>query len=193
MSFIKQNLKSNSGFTLMEILISMSIFVIFTLAILSIHSFTLRASQKTLAANRIQGEAQLIMESLAKKIRTSRVNYDYSGYAGGIGSYEEELSIVDLSDTEYVFFLEDESLKVKIKESGAVEYNDPYAIPTTLVSVDVLKFIIQPTTSPFDIDTPPETQPRVTMVITFSSIKAGQTASLTVQQTIPQLSGGVLE
>ncbi|MFH1610920.1 MAG: prepilin-type N-terminal cleavage/methylation domain-containing protein [Patescibacteria group bacterium] len=185
--------KQLQGFTLMEILISMSIFVIFTLAILSIHSFTLRASQKTLAANRIQGEAQLIMESLAKKIRTSRVNYDYSGYAGGIGSYEEELSVVDLSDTEYVFFLEDDSLKVKIKESGAVEYNDAYAIPTVIVSIDVLKFIIQPTTFPFDIDTPPETQPRVTIVATFSSTRAGQTASLTVQQTIPQLSGGIVD
>ena len=194
MLFFRETINNKySGFTLMEILISMSIFVIFTLAILGINSDVLHSSQQTLAANKIQQEAQLIMQSLAKKIRTSRVNYDYAEYLDGIQDSEQELAITDLSNTEYVFFLDNNSIKVKSKLQGESEYASAQAIPTSKVLITNLNFIIEPKTFPFSIDEPPITQPRVTMVIGFSSSKGAQTASLVVQQTVPQLSGGVVE
>ncbi|MFH1456850.1 MAG: prepilin-type N-terminal cleavage/methylation domain-containing protein [Patescibacteria group bacterium] len=185
--------KKYTGFTLMEVLVSMSIFVVFTLAILGINGNVLHSSQKTLAANKIQQEAQLIMQSLAKKIRTSRVNYNYAEYLDGINDSEQELALIDLSGTEYIFFLDDDSIKIKNKQEGASEYTSPKAIPTSQVLVTGLNFIIEPKTFPFSIDEPPLTQPRVTMVIKFSSSHGNQTSNVTVQQTVPQLSGGIPE
>ena len=171
----------------MEVLVSMSIFVILTLAILTVHTQVLHTSQQTLAYNRIQQEAQLIMEVMAKKIRTSRVDYDYNGYSSPVTNPEDELALEDLTGSTYVFSLSGDSLVV------SVDGGDQQPIPSQYVNVSDINFYIEPTSSPFNIDTPPETQPRVTMVITFTSSKADQTASLTVQQTVPQRSGGIVE
>ena len=172
------------GFTLMEMLVATSIFVILTLGILTIHTTVLKNTQKTLAYNKIQQDAQVTMESIAKKIRTSRVDYDY--YTA-INNPVTELALTDLTGTNYVFALSGASLTV------SVDGNDPQAIPARTVEITDLKFYIQPTTFPFNINFPPETQPRVTMVVTFTSSKGAQMASLTVQQTVPQRSGGVVE
>lgn len=179
---------SQRGFTLMEVLVSTSIFVLATLAVLSIYSTTLKAGQKTTALTRVQKEAQLIMEVLAKKIRTSRVDYSYTGYP--ISNPEDELALTDLVDDDYVF-----------KQSGnyivvSVNGGDDKIIPASNVYITDLKFYINPETDPFLliqqfeeglIDYLP--QPYVTVVMTVSSTQAAQAASLVVQQTVPQRSG----
>jgi len=174
-NFIKNKNIERRGFTLMEVLVSMSIFVILTLAILTVHTQVLHTSQQTLAYNRIQQEAQLI------------VDYDYNGYSSPVTNPEDELALEDLTGSTYVFSLSGDSLVV------SVDGGDQQPIPSQYVNVSDINFYIEPTSSPFNIDTPPETQPRVTMVITFTSSKADQTASLTVQQTVPQRSGGIVE
>jgi hypothetical protein len=63
-------------------------------------------------------------------------------------------------------------------------------IPASYVSIIDLNFFISPTTNPFlSLDNPPASEPYVTMVMKISSSKAAQSASLTVQQTVPQRSG----
>ncbi len=178
--------KNKRGFTLMEVLVSTSIFVLVTLASLSIFSATLKASQETTALTRIQQETQFIMEVLAKKIRTSRVDYDYyktNPINNTTG--DNDLVLVDLQTDKYVFSLD------KVNKKITVDVNDTGAkpIPTTSVDIDDLKFYINPTSNPFRLDEPPPSQPYVTVVMTVSSKKGRQTASLTVQQTIPQRSG----
>ena len=196
-------LKKQRGFTLMEVLVSMSIFVIVMLASFTIYAAILKASQRTTAYTRIQQEAQLIMEVLAKKIRTTRVDYQYYAdkydinlkdgniYNEVIGENgEKELALIDSSDIDYLFATSTDALVISSKAAGETDYGTPVAIPSQLVKIDSIKFFIQPLSYPFDINTPPVTQPRVTMVITFRSTKGAQTASFTVEQTVPQRSGG---
>jgi prepilin-type N-terminal cleavage/methylation domain-containing protein len=188
-----------SGFTLMEMLISMSIFVLITMSVLSIHTTILHNSQQVLVYNRVQQESQYIMQFLAKKIRTSRVNYDYTDYQSQIldsGADRIEtsaLSIIDAADTEFVFFLDEatNSIKTKAKEDGG-EYSSDKTLTSSDVDIQKLTFLIEPKEYPFSIDEPPETQPRVTMVMSFGSSKAQKTKTLTIQQTVSQLSGGVI-
>lgn len=184
-----KNKRKNAGFTLMEVLIATSVFVLVALASLSIYVATLKASQKTIALTRIQQESQLIMGVLAKKIRTSRVNYNY--YVGGpSASGEDELAVTDLAGDEYVFALDTDnnSLSVEVNDSG-----NPQDIPAENVSIDDVAFFINPTDDPFiTLDAPPSSQPYVTIVMTISSSKGKYSASLTIQQTVPQRSGGIV-
>jgi len=159
----------------MELLVATSIFVIIALASLSIYVATLRASQKSLALTRVQQEAQLIMQVLAKKIRTSHVNYDYSGYVKPIINPEDELALTDLAGDTYVFKKTGASAAVSV--NGAADKN----ISADNVIVTDLKFFINPTANPFIT--------YVTVILTLSSIKASQSATLTIQQTVPQRSG----
>jgi prepilin-type N-terminal cleavage/methylation domain-containing protein len=205
-----KQLKS-SGFTLMEVMVAMSIFIIVALASLTIYAAILRASQRTTAVTRIQQEAQLIMEVLAKKIRTSRVNYQYysaihtdrpMGTQGNynevignpdIGDPEPVLALTDSSNTDYLFSVHNNSLFIQSKGSTDQYWTTEKEIPSQLVGIESLNFLIKPLRYPFDINNPPETQPRVTFAITFTASKGTQTASFTVQQTVPQRSGGIVE
>jgi len=180
----KKNINNEKGFSLMELLVATSIFVIIALASLSIYSATLRASQKSLALTRIQQEAQLIMQVLAKKIRNSHVNYNYSGYTKPLFNPEEELALTDLVQDNYVF--KKNGSKITVAVNGGADVN----ISADTVEINDLKFYINPTANPFvSLDEPPSSAPYVTIVLTLSSTKAGQSASLTIQETVPQRSG----
>jgi prepilin-type N-terminal cleavage/methylation domain-containing protein len=187
-------LPDNHGFSLMELLVSMSVFVIVATASLSIYASILKAGQRTTLLTGIQQESQLIMTVLAKKIRTSRLNYDYAGYADGIQEPEIELSLTDLVGDSYLFKYDAENttLSVTVTPSDGVA-GEEKLMPASQVKIDDLKFFINPKTNPFSLDAPPTSQPYVTIVMTVSSTKGKQSASLVIQQTVPQRSGGVVD
>ena len=66
-------------------------------------------------------------------------------------------------------------------------------IPAENTQIESVNFYIYPTNFPFSLDSPPETQPRVTVVMTAGSEKGKGASTITLQQTMPQLSGGVVE
>ena len=174
-----------SGFTLMEVLVATSIFAIISLASLSIYTAILKAGQKTTALTRIQKESQFIMQVLAKKIRTSRVNYDYLGYNPEVVNPEQELSLIDNVGDEFVFSLDEINKVLKV----SVNSGDEKIIPASNVDLDALNFYINPLTNPYSLDSPPNSQPYVTIVMEISSSKGAQNESLIIQQTVPQRSG----
>jgi prepilin-type N-terminal cleavage/methylation domain-containing protein len=168
------------GFTLMEMVVSVGIFSIVSVASLSIYISMLRVSQNTTALTRIQQESQLIMQVLSKKIRTSRVDYDYYGTVNPSG--ETDLVLVDSLGDTYTFALSGKTLTVAVNAGDAKE------IPADNVDIDDLVFFINPLTNPYSLDEPPSSQPYVTVVMEISSIKGKGSASLNIQQTIPQRS-----
>lgn len=188
---IKNKSLEQHGFTLMEVLVSISIFVLIALSSLSIYSAILKASQKTTVLVRVQREAQFIMAVLAKKIRTSRVDYSYNYNADGdpgINNEEDELALTDLLNDNYVFKQLGNSLAVSV--NGGVDK----IIPATNIQITDLQFYINPIENPFtSLDEPPSSQPYVTVVMTVSSTQTGQNDSLVVQQTVPQRSGGIIQ
>ncbi len=184
----------NKGFTLMEMLIAISIFVIFVVASLSIYSATLRASQETRALTSVQKEAQFMMQVMAKRIRTSHIMYDYSGYSPSISNPTTILALEDFNGDEYYFKQVNSSIAVAINPTNPLEDGEYNLIPAENVSVESLEFFINPTTNPFvSLDVPPVSQPYVTIVMNITSSKAGQDAQLRVQQTVPQRSGVPIE
>lgn len=175
---------NDKGYTLLEMLVATSIFVIVAMASLAIYQATLKAGRETVALTRIQQDAQLIMQVLAKKIRTSQVDYSYANYSPAIVNPVEELALIDQVGDGYVFKKNNGALSVSV--NGGV-FKD---IAAANVVINNLQFFINPTTNPFiSLDTPPISYPYVTIAMTISSEQGLETAGMTVQETVPQRSG----
>ena len=195
---MKKNIKqfNQHGFTLMELLVSISVFVIVTISALTIYSVVLKTSQKTIALTRIQQEAQFIFQVLSKKIRTSVVDYTYylveCGADGSLCTNGEVTKLVleDAVGDKYYFKQLNGGLAVAANPVQPDEDDEYKKIPSTNVTMDSLSFYINPTTNPFSLDAPPTSQPYVMITMEISSTKALQTASLNIQQIVPQRSGG---
>jgi len=182
MEYLRQK-NDERGFTLMETLIAISVFIVISTVSLSIYMATLRASQRTKAMTRVQSEAQLIMSVLAKKVRNSEVKYSHYGELS-VNVPVEELALVDEYGTEYVFAYDQDNSRLTVNS---------IPIPTSRVEVTNVKYYISPATDPETLITSFEQGavdnlplPYVTLVMTVSSTVAGETSSLVVQQTIPQ-------
>src|SRR3989338_9620000 len=181
--------KNNCGFTLLEMTVALGIFIILFTLTLGIYSQSLKAEQLTIQMSKLQKESQLIMEVIAKKIRSSKIDYSY--YDGGtvnVSDGESQLALLDKSGYQTVFRFAGGSIEVCIEDckTGGVFTS----IPAADVSITSLTFFITQDKNPFTLDNPPEEFPKVTMVINLQNTSGTNTRNLFVQQTIPQRLAG---
>lgn len=156
---------NNSGFTLVEILVAMAIFVTAATAIAAIFSYTTASQRKTEIVQKAQGDARFAMEVLSQEIRKGSVKY--AAYDGGvIPADPQDLLVLLDQDRGEVWFREQDGA-VQISETGAVGSWESLTPPD--ITVDLLRFYITPSTDPF-VDAPASSsQPRVTIVLSTSS------------------------
>lgn len=185
----KQIINSKEAFTLLEMVISMGIFIILFTLILAIYSYMLKAEQRTIQISKLQGEAQLLMEIITKKVRNTRLDYDYVGYSTGITYPEDELALLDKVGNLIVFKLKEGSLNV-CSQGDCVNDSDFYSIPPQDIFITGLDFFISPLVNPFSLDNPPTEYPRVTIVMNLQNTQGVSVRNLAIQQTIPQRLGG---
>ncbi len=173
----------NRGFSLMEVIVAMGVFAVIVGSSLGIFSLVVRSQRQALLKAKIQREAQLIMEVMVKKVRTSRIDYQY--YTSGIVNPLNELALLDVNDDRTVFALDSINKNIVL----TLNNNAPVVMNSSDVQVDDLRFYIEPTTNPLQGGSFPDNQPRVTIIIKISAQDIGKYASMTVQQTIPQRAG----
>jgi prepilin-type N-terminal cleavage/methylation domain-containing protein len=181
--------RARRGFTLVEMLVSMSIFLIFTTVSLGIYTSTVRAEKKSIAIARVQQEAQFVMEFLGKMVRTSDI--DYVAYPGAAIPASPppltQLFLRDANNTSYNFTYDAGASALMVSVNGGTASR----ISGANISITDLAYIITPSTSPYPCGgCAPTSQPRATIVMRFSGSAGGQSANLLVQQTIPQRSVG---
>jgi len=180
---------SGRGFTLVELIVSMGLFVMITTVGLTIYTSTIRAQRFTVALNRLQRDMQIAMTIMTKSIRSSSIDYRPSGFYEGavdpLGEGEDVLALIDRDQVETWFRMDNEAVAVRQGASGT------YApITSSATVVQELKFYITPSTDPFTNPSQlPSEQPKVTIVFRGAS-RDHLDAPLTVQQTIHQRSGG---
>ncbi|NMC51608.1 prepilin-type N-terminal cleavage/methylation domain-containing protein [Candidatus Kuenenbacteria bacterium] len=185
---ILSHLQKQKGFTLLEMTIALGIFVVLFTMTLGIYNYSLQAEQRTIQISKLQKEAQFIMEIVAKKIRSGKVNYSF--YNNNINQEGvTTLALLDSGGNETVFKFEDNNIKVCITNCSLS--GNFFAIPPADVSVSDLKFYITPASNPFaDINVAPTQFPKVTIILDLKNIRAGQERHLSIQQTIPQRLAG---
>ncbi len=176
-------LNNKKGFTLMEIIVAMGIFVIVIGSALGIFSITVKSQRESLIRSKVEREAQLIMEVLVRKIRVSIIDYSY--YGGTVTNPTDSLSVIDSDRNRVVFSRNSVDKTLTIKTNNL----DPVVMNSSDVTVDSLAFYIEPTTNPFSGGNFPLKQPKVTIVLKVGSTNLDSTVSTTLQQTIPQRGG----
>lgn len=190
----KRILKDNIGFTLLEITVALGVFVVLFTLTLGIYSTTLKTERRTVQMSKLQKEAQLIMEVLAKKIRTNKINYDfYIGQSVDVNNGESYLALLDNVNNETVFHFDNSSHSIEVcSESCGTELSPGTfnAIPASDVLIDSLTFFITPSTDPFINPTSYPVFPKTTVVIDLQNTTGVSTRSLLIQQTIPQRLAG---
>ncbi len=178
--------RTQGGFTLLELLVAMAVFMIIATAALGIYSFSLKAYQRSIEASRMQGEMVLIMEVLTKRIRSSQVNYTWYGGSVDCPQDPKECSTLALIDQDGVnYFIRAENGNVEIDAGGTGTYR---VFNSSRVAVTGLRFSIFPVNNPFSPSTPPTSQPRVVVNLTVTP-KGKIEPVQVIEQSVPQRSG----
>lgn len=179
---------SHQGFTLMEVLVATGIFVVMVLAVFGIFSSVLQGQKNSLAQAHLERDAQLVLETLVKKIRTSRVDYaEYealNGLPNPVPNSTSTLILIDQNDTRFRIQHNANTQAIDLEFGGGL----PSPITSNDVAVTALTFMVEPTADPFT-NVEPVTQPRVTVVLEMVTNESNQPIQLILQQTVPQRGG----
>jgi len=98
------------------------------------------------------------------------------------------LALVDKNNNLTVFRLKNSTIGICI-EGDCLSDDDFSVIPASNITLSTLKFLITPSTSPFNIDNPPSQYPRITVIINLEHTQGKNTRNLLILQTIPQRLG----
>ena len=190
---------NDKSFTLIELMVSLSILIIAVLAALSIYVNVIGTRQKTLGELNIQEDGQYLMSLIVKDIRAGMV--DYSSYGSVLSSPEHELFLLDSSGNQIRYKVTDTTPIVngacaaidrhctleRCENSDCSIETNYQTITMTNISLERLDFYITPTTDPFTAGSTDYKQPRVTVLLKFKSLieRTGENP-LVLQQTVPQ-------
>lgn len=188
---IKNSFVQQAGFTLLEMTVSMGVFLVLFTLTLSIYSSTLNTERQSVQLSKLQKEAQLIMEIIAKKIRTGKVDYDFYTPLSQVDSVngETELALLDKYGNPTLFRYNNNSLEVCTLECGtqSAPNNDNFnVIPASDIIINSLTFFIVPATNPFTTNNQNPEFPKVTVVVNLENTIGKATRNLIIQQTVPQ-------
>ena len=176
-------MKKNS-FTLIELIVSLGIISIVCLIVVGTYVYVVGSREKTLGQMDIQQEGQYIMSSIAKDIRSSKIDYD--AYSRPIDSPIGYLILQDIDETNCIHYRRVVSdsrgaLQKCSKEKGGkkncssvCEEGDFQDLTSQDVDAKSLYFYIHPTEDPFNESSSSaakKQQPRVTITFNLESLK----------------------
>ncbi len=200
---------SNSGFTLVEMLVAMFILMIIVMGSTGIYTYSIKAQRRTVEMTLVAQDIQFLMTTLSRNIRAGYIDYAYYGGTVDPDVPQERLALYDPERNSGVVYKQINSDQVgacfcdhgrcalgtcltnddfigitthrlKLTIPSRSDPTDPTSLVVPKIEQSGLLFFISPASSPFASDDP--IQPRVT--ISLNAIGAGE--NLTVQQTIPQ-------
>jgi type II secretory pathway pseudopilin PulG len=174
------------GFTLMEIVVSTTIFATTLVLLMSLFTYTLKINRRTEALRQSTQGMRNFMEFLGKEIRNGKIDYaavasECTGpYASTGGAF---LGIVNVDGKKECFYLSGNLIMLK-KASLAGEALNPNSGGATVpFQVTYLKFYVRPTTDPYT--TTPNIQPFVTIDANFRTVlPTGETVNIPYQTSV---------
>lgn len=178
--------KNNSGFSLIEILVTIGLFAMVMTISSAIFINVNNLEQQTANMARLQNEGRYILEKMGKEIRGREL--DYTAMAKFINSNKpNETSALVFKTDEYgeVYKLAYDSATSSIVITTLVNAVSQSAnLNSSEVAVEQFKFILTPADAPNDAN--PNVQPRVTimMVIKNKNVPEKYRKTLTLQTTI---------
>src|SRR3989344_4024296 len=151
-----------SGFSLIEALVSATIFAIAATSITGVYLSVQRLNQAARSLTAVQQNARFVMEDISKIVRNGQI--DYAVYGGTVPQpYTEALYLIDRDGTHVRITRPGFNLGL-IKNGNFTDYTGDE------VQVLVFRVYIWPPTDPFaTTGTPPDEQPTVTVFLDLQS------------------------
>ena len=144
--FTPHLLPKNAGFTLLEILVAMGLFVVLIIVLVNIYLLALKSQRQTAARQETLQSARFVMETISRQVRISEIDYAYA-YDGdadlGINGSESELALIDPDGNLIVYKLQNSQLVVDV---GGIQYALTSAADLEVINLD---FYLEPATNPF--------------------------------------------
>lgn len=170
------------GFTLMELLVVLTIFSTVVVSATDIFLLVNRSQRKIFGLERAQADVRYTIEAITREVRTGSIDYAYyAGRGTPIAVPEPELALVDSSNTPIKFKISDAGTNALCADAQStpcllvtVGTNPPAAITPKNVAVRVAKFYVAPITDPLIFNVaggtyPTNVQPRVTIVLALET------------------------
>lgn len=147
--------KKNYGFTLLEILVVMAIFITLTVVLTDIFTMILKSQSQTSIREKTLSDLRFTLETIARQIRTTEIDYQtdlalssrYNRDSDeGIIDWESEIHLIDYSGKKIVYYLDTSGGGILMNEvdGQTTQLSDPISYTVTK-----LFFYIDPPTSPF--------------------------------------------
>jgi len=160
---MKKNSRHNQGFTLIELIVSMAVFIILLGIIVNIFVSALRTQRSMVSLRLVNDNASLTLEQMAREIRTGYNFYigDGKDPCAKVGapvsvSSGDKLGFCNSTGSNIVYNLDSESIKRSIDDGK--NFN---SITGDNVKIKKLNFILVDKTSNFKGEWPP----RITIVM----------------------------
>ena len=162
------NVKKENGFTLVEMLVTMSIFVTAITTLSAIFLLTNQSQRKNKALQDIQTDARFSMEVVSQQIRRGVIDYDF--YDGSIDSNPQTiLALLDSAGNKIQFRRFEASGRGELQISQDNGMNWTALTPPDISILDLF-FYISPTTDPFAQTPLNNLQPLVTIALISKNI-----------------------
>ena len=138
--------KKGAGFTLMEILVALSIFSLLVVVIINVFLLALSSQRQASFRQKTLASLRFATETIAQQIRTSEIDYSY--YGGQIPTTPTNaLALIDQNGRKIRYTLASSGINLEIITDGISE-KDLLTSDEEVAVLD-LDFYIAPLTSPF--------------------------------------------
>lgn len=158
----QKNKNFNSGFTLIEVLVTLTLFSAASFLAMGAYSSAINLERKGSATRSVHQNLTFLTEYLGKEIRNGRI--DYSAYSGGtipVGS-QDYLNLKTRGSTLEQVRISLSNNKIQVTKNGASSF-----ITDDSVKINRLDFYVKPDTE--CVSTPCSQQQRVTVVLEIES------------------------
>jgi len=181
----KRQQDNQQGFTMIEILVTMAIFVSAVSSLSAIFLYSNQSQRKTQAIQQTQSDSRFAMEVIAQQVRKGSIDYASTQYGGTIASNPQDVLVLRDTADNQVWFRRNE-----VGGRGVIEMSENGTLWVELtppdLSITLLKFYISPSADPFIASPATNQQPMVTIVMTSSniSIEGEGLPSVSTQTTV---------
>ncbi|MBU0625856.1 prepilin-type N-terminal cleavage/methylation domain-containing protein [Patescibacteria group bacterium] len=198
--FQKKNHYFNQrGFSLMEMLVAVTIFSMLIVTATNIFLLASRSQRKVFDMESMQAGARFTLEAMTREIRTGLIDYDY--YADrdlALQTPEKVLALVDSEEMLLKFYESDESNEDNCPDEASrpcllIEVGDyePFSLSPKGSKVQSVDFFISPEQDPFSFDPAisgyaADVQPSVTILLALESVgrRFDERSFLSLQTTV---------
>src|SRR3989344_8895028 len=139
-----------SGFTLVEMLVAMSVFVIAATAATDLYISASKMSRAVRSRERLQNEARFAFETISREIRTGTI--DYQAYGGPVSVPINTLNLLDRDGNREVFRVATQTSECASNGFPCLLICDSAtcsALTTGKIIWDDVRFYVSPQNDPF--------------------------------------------